>query len=302
MKTGIYHFNCCFESEAFLPVFKGSTLRGALGHSLKQTTCALKRQDCANCMLATNCGYAFLFEVKTGNAAHRPHPYVFEPPLEDWRFRDKGGSLEFAITLFGKANDYLPHIVYAIREMGQIGLGKKKVGDGRFSLESVRQGDQIIYEGTTLQSPTDLPDLTLEAASGLAVTKIMLSCSTPLRLKYDNQLQNGLPFHLLIRAALRRISSLEAAYGNGEPPLDYKGLVAKATDVQMISSTCRWVEIERYSNRQKTSMFIGGILGETLYHGENLSEFIPFLRYCEAVHLGKQTSFGLGRIQVGIQE
>ncbi len=300
MKTGTYRFNCCFESEAFLPVFKGSSLRGALGHSLKQTTCALKRQDCANCMLATNCGYALFFEVKTGNAAHRPHPYVLEPPLEDWRIRDKGGSLEFAMTLFGKANDYLPHIVYAVREMGQIGLGKKKKAEGIFRLESVIQGGRIIYEGTTLQSPAELPELNLEAANDFPVTKIALTCSTPLRLKYDNQLQNGLPFHLLIRAALRRISSLEAAYGNGEPPLDYKGLVAKATDVQTISSTCRWVDIERYSNRQKASMFIGGIQGEMLYQGENLSKFLPLLRYCETTHLGKQTSFGLGRIKVGL--
>lgn len=301
MKTGIYHFNCRFESEAILPSFKGSTLRGALGHALKMTTCALKRQDCADCMLAANCGYAFLFELQTGNATRRPHPYVIEPPVEDWRFRNKGEVFDFSVILFGRANDYLPHIVYAVREMGKSGLGKKNTVEGRFRLESVRQAEQIIYEGTTLKSPSDLPDLVLSPESDSPVTSsIRLTCQTPLRLKYDNQLQDGLPFHFLIRAALRRVSSLEAAYGSGEPHLDYKGLVAQAMAVQVVSSTCRWVEIERYSSRQKTSMFIGGIEGETMYQGENLVRFLPLLRYCETAHLGKQTSFGLGRIAVGL--
>lgn len=302
MKTGIYHFSCRFESDAVLPAFKGSTLRGALGHSLKQTTCALKRQDCGNCMLAASCGYAFLFEMQTDNEIRRPHPYVIEPPLEDWRYRDKGTSLEFSIILFGKANDYLPHIVYAIREMGQIGLGKKNTAEGKFRLESVRHEKQIIYSGTTLTAPAAIPEITLEPEPDTPLTKIHLACHTPIRLKFANQLQGGLPFHLLIRTALRRISTLETAYGNGEPPLDYSGMVKRAMAVRQQSSSCRWVEIERYSSRQKTAMYIGGVQGTAQYQGENLEVFLPLLRYCEKVHMGKQTSFGLGRIEVTAEE
>jgi CRISPR/Cas system endoribonuclease Cas6 (RAMP superfamily) len=43
---------------------------------------------------------------------------------------------------------------------------------------------------------------------------------------------------------------------------------------------------------------MGGITGTITYQAEDLSEFIPLLRYCETVHLGKQTSFGLGRIRI----
>ncbi|MBI5558670.1 MAG: CRISPR system precrRNA processing endoribonuclease RAMP protein Cas6 [Deltaproteobacteria bacterium] len=103
-----------------------------------------------------------------------------------------------------------------------------------------------------------------------------------------------MPFHLLIRAALRRVSSLEETFGQGEPPLDYRGLVRRAEQITARESDCRWVDIERYSNRQKTNMLIGGLQGKLVYEGE-LAEFLPLLRYCEVTHLGKQTAFGLGR-------
>ncbi len=158
----------------------------------------------------------------------------------------------------------------------------------------------MIYEGTSLRTPTQLPELTLGSPAETPVKEITLTCLTPLRLKYDNQLQDGLPFHLLIRAALRRISSLEAAYGAGEPPLDYKGISARATNVHHVIADCRWTDFERYSNRQKTAMSFGGMLGRMGYQGQGLGEFLPLLRYCEITHLGKQTSFGLGRIRVEV--
>ncbi|MFW8601830.1 CRISPR system precrRNA processing endoribonuclease RAMP protein Cas6 [Desulfobacterota bacterium M19] len=56
--------------------------------------------------------------------------------------------------------------------------------------------------------------------------------------------------------------------------------------------------MKRYSNRQRQAMMIGGIRGEISYRGEEIAEFIPLLSYCQQTHLGKQTSFGLGRIAV----
>jgi hypothetical protein len=300
MKVGNYTFSCRFESAALLPAFKGSTLHGGFGHALKQTTCALRRQECVTCLLATNCAYAFLFETKAADILQRPHPYILVPPDDVRRSWKKDELFAFTIALFGRANDYLPHLVYAVREMGKAGLGKKAESEGRFRLETIREKETVIYEGTALRTPTNLLELTVGTAPETPVPEISLTCLTPLRLKYDNQLQDGLPFHLLIRAALRRISSLEAAYGQGEPPLNYKGIAARATNVRIIVADCRWTDFERYSNRQKTAMHFGGMLGRMVYQGEDLSEFLPLLRYCEITHLGKQTSFGLGRIRIEV--
>jgi len=50
-----------------------------------------------------------------------------------------------------------------------------------------------------------------------------------------------------------------------------------------------------YSHRQDRAMLLGGLTGRVTYVGA-LTEFVPFLRFVEKVHLGKATTFGLGKI------
>jgi len=45
-------------------------------------------------------------------------------------------------------------------------------------------------------------------------------------------------------------------------------------------------------------MLIGGITGEITYDGP-VGEFLPFMHYCETVHVGKATAFGHGKIRIG---
>ena len=44
-------------------------------------------------------------------------------------------------------------------------------------------------------------------------------------------------------------------------------------------------------------MLMGGMVGNVTYSGD-LAEFLPLIRFCEKTHLGKQTSFGLGKIEI----
>lgn len=71
-----------------LPPFLGSTLRGALGHALKQAVCVVDHGDCSQCPVAGQCVYPYFFEtpVPAGIAQlrgqrHAPHPFVLEPPI-----------------------------------------------------------------------------------------------------------------------------------------------------------------------------------------------------------------------------
>lgn len=234
MRIGEYTFQCQFTSPAILPEFKGSTLRGALGHALKRITCALRRQECASCLLNHTCAYAFLFEVKKVTpsesallrSAQRPHPYVIVPPAEEKREYQPGEPLIFKIILFGPANDYLPHILCAVQDMGTSGLGKRNTRQGKFIIERVLQNTKIIFTDNTLKSRAPLSELTLEPSSVLTGRRLRLQCLTPLRLKYVNEFKKALPFHVIICAALRRYSTLETIYGDGAPDLDFKDISA----------------------------------------------------------------------------
>jgi len=311
MLYGKYLFSSVFESDAILPYYKGSTFRGAFGHALKKVVCALKMQDCKDCLLREKCVYSFVFETPTtGNnsegrkrIAAPPHPYVIEPPDTTKTDYKKGESFNFTLLLFGRANDYLPYFIYAFEQMGKMGIGRRIEGKRpRFKLKSVTAGDNPVYssQDNKIREGEFAGDLVIENflyEESKSVRRIELTLETPLRLKFENSLEANISFHVLVRAMLRRISSLNNYHGNGEPPLDYRGMVKRAKSVEIRESSIRWFDWKRYSNRQDQSMLMGGIVGKVSYSGE-LSEFIPLIRFCEKVHIGKQTAFGLGRIKI----
>lgn len=326
MRYGKYVFSCKFNDNAVLPEYKGSSFRGVFGYALKKVVCALKREDCAGCLLRSRCIYAFVFETRSHIAAQTapailspdngrsrkprivapPHPYVIEPADDNRTRYNPGDTFDFSLLLFGPANDYLPYFIYAFDQIGQLGIGKRIDGKrATFALMHVISGENIVYSsgnGRIIEGdfteilPTDGPrDSGAESAAGLEIRLV-----TPLRVKFENHLEASLPFHILIRAALRRISSLSAAYGGGEPAFDYPGLVARARNVETAPSSLHWFDWKRYSNRQDQAMLMGGMIGKVRYEGQ-FAEFIPLLEFCEKAHLGKQTAFGLGKISLNLR-
>lgn len=308
MIFGKYHFFCRLQSATILPYYKGSTFRGVFGNALKMVVCALKRQECPDCLLRERCLYPLVFETppgSTGKAPSRiaapPHPFVIEPPLSTDTLFKAGDSFDFQFLLFGEVNQNLPYFIYAFDQVGKLGIGKRVEGKrGQFALERVESSGRVIYSGhdNKLRLGDSFDTLTLRKPEWPSGTRLRLKLIllTPLRLKFQNRLKAELPFHVLVRAMLRRVSSLMDFYGEGEPPLDYKGLVRGAEAVQVLNSDLRWFDWERYSGRQDQEMLMGGMVGWVTYEGE-IGPYLPLLEFCEHSHLGKQTSFGLGKIR-----
>ncbi|TMA55202.1 MAG: CRISPR system precrRNA processing endoribonuclease RAMP protein Cas6, partial [Deltaproteobacteria bacterium] len=69
---------------------------------------------------------------------------------------------------------------------------------------------------------------------------------------------------------------------------------AAAEQIETATSDLRWYDWERYSARQDVRMKLGGFVGRVTYRGD-LQPFLPLLRLGEVVHVGKGTSFGLGK-------
>mmetsp|Transcript_800 Transcript_800/g.607 ORF Transcript_800/g.607 Transcript_800/m.607 type:complete len:191 (-) Transcript_800:220-792(-) len=188
--------------------------------------------------------------------------------------------------------------------MGKVGIGKRISGKrGRFSLEVVKQGDQVVYSGTDgrLNMYDSFKRLYLNDSNDYPETNFRLKVilETRLRLKFENRLKNDLPFHILVRAMLRRVSSLLNCYGDGGLALDYRGLVKRAQEVRMVEADLKWFDWRRYSHRQDRSILMGGMVGSVTYKGK-IGEYMSLIDFCTKVHLGKQTSFGLGKIKAEI--
>lgn len=300
-----YTFHCRFTTEARLPGYLGSTLRGALGWALKKTSCALRRQQCTDCLLREQCAYAWIFETEQYRAGDgrtinaRPHPFVLQPGVTVEN-RQPGESISFSLLLIDRALDMLPQLVYAVQLMGESGIGAgRRYKLGRFDLEKVTAAKQTVYTGDqgVLHATENFRQIQLEKQHSNDTSCLNVALLTPLRLKQENKLNGDLPFHILIRAALRRIAALESAYNSGEPNLDYRGLVQRAEQIKISRSKLHWQKLYRYSNRQRQKISLSGIGGSIEYEGD-LSAFLPILRYCEQVNVGKQTVFGLGKIKV----
>ncbi len=308
MLFGRYQFSCRLTSEAILPHFKGSTFRGVFGRALKNVVCALKTQECEQCLLKQRCVYALVFEtvvsseIPTGSRiAGPPHPFVIEPPLDTKTRFLKGTSFDFYLLLFGEANRNLPYFIYAFERMGRIGIGRRVNGKrGLFNLKEVRVEDKPIYSGTDQKLIIDdvFSVLLLPDAEGSPDEdfRLKVRIMTPIRIKYKNKLKAELPFHVMIRAMLRRMSSLFNCHGEGEPDLDYRGLVKRAEDIRVVEDHLRWYDWKRYSFRQDKSMLMGGIVGSVAYEGK-IEEYMPLIEFCSKVHIGKQTTFGLGKLE-----
>lgn len=74
--------------RTILPPYLGSTLRGALGHALKDAACVVEHRDCRRCPLLDICAYPYLFETpvpteikELRGQTHAPLPFLIEPPL-----------------------------------------------------------------------------------------------------------------------------------------------------------------------------------------------------------------------------
>ena len=149
METPLSHFKFSqfqFSLKAVdcinLPVYKGSTFRGAFGHAFKKVVCINRERTCASCLLKEKCVYSYVFETppppdtsKMRKYPFAPHPFIITPPLEERRIYREGETLCFELTLVGRSIDYLPYFIYTFDELGGIGFGK---GYGKYQLEEVK--------------------------------------------------------------------------------------------------------------------------------------------------------------------
>ena len=100
---------------------------------------------------------------------------------------------------------------------------------------------------------------------------------------------------MMIRNLLRRIAHLSYFHCEGDSSeFDFRGFIHRAMAVTIKEKSIEWYDWERYSARQGTRMKLGGFVGDITFEGD-LAEFIPYLQAGEHVHIGKGTSFGLGK-------
>jgi len=313
--------------QVSLPSFLGTTLRGAFGQSLKLVACRLGIANCTNyCTYEDFCPYDYLFETASKSAAKRlqkqadtPNPYIVVPPplqgIETLKKFVEGDKLIFGIKLIGKACYYMPYIINSVKDMCKTGLTVKRIP---FELSQITVGTNQKTElfPTPPKSVDGLPKADIlksliekRLKSFSNPTELKIELLTPLRLRTGRDFyigmndENKLTFELLIKNLIRRFSLLEQFHGDElslkETEL-FDKLLREASSVTLANDNTYWFDTERYSNRQKTRLRFGGLMGSISFRGENLTKFLPVLLLGEHLNVGTSTAFGLGRLQISI--
>lgn len=295
------------KGEIILPIYKGSTFRGGFGNAFKKVVCTLKNKECKDCILKEKCIYSYVFETSppSDTAIMRkyekaPHPFIIEPPDDKRQYYNSSDEIRFNLILIGRAIDYLPYFVYTFEELGNIGIGK---GRGGFELRDVSCDGKTIYDSKnkTLNSfkasTLNLESETLNSKSPNPSFST-LNFLTPARILYNGHLISDIEFHIFIRHLIRRIALLAYFHcGIDTSGWDFKGIIERAKEIKVKESRLNWYDWERYSARQDARMKMGGFIGDITFEG-NIEPFMPLIRAGEVLHIGKGTSFGLGKYKI----
>jgi len=299
-----------------LPPYLGATLRGSLGRALRQAVCVTEAPTCDGCALVARCPYGSTWEAKSEHVGDMgalgrgewPRPYV----IGVWKAPEllrTGKTIRFRLSLFGRARDFLPHYLVALRTALEHGLGPRRAP---FVIEravtaGLTGGPHPDARGLVLVSENELipwaalPDTTLWNLVHRRVDQpnetVELELATPLAIQVDGRVSTTLVIGALVSRLCERIDRLQMAWGGGfEPLLDYEALQALAASARVTRLDTRLVAFERRSDRSGR-VPMEGIVGRATLTGLAPPLF-SLLAAAEWTHVGKQATFGFGRISL----
>ncbi|MDQ7092060.1 CRISPR system precrRNA processing endoribonuclease RAMP protein Cas6 [Desulfosporosinus sp. PR] len=265
---------------AILPAYLGSTLRGAVGQALHSD-------------LPT---YNYLYNNRSLSNGRQdiPNPYLIVPPeLNRSEFRPRE-ELCFYIILLGEAARYTQPLVDALQRK-RFGLGALRYP---FELKKITHDldQRVIWEDGSFYEAA-ARSVVLPYRSLPDVKKATLRTCTPLRIRRDGALLETIDFIAIIRNITHRLEAIAERYGGWVDSLEAARIQALSTQVAVTQNHFKLKPITRYSNRLGEKMDFSGLTGGMELQGD-LTPFVPWLFAARTLHIGRNTTFGMGRIEV----
>ena len=288
------HFTIKMSDDAVLPVQKASALRGGMGEMLLRVNCVGNR-DCENCEYEPECIVRRIMYSKmriqpefmsSGDSVG----YVIDCENYQEKF-DAGDLLEFDVVLFGRMIVYFGQIVQAFQMLGFWGLGKDHA---RFQIQGITNSkrERILTGNDIIMSnvkPVSLADyVSYRKKQDITGGKVVFH--TPLAIKKSGVFLKEFNIEAILKAAERRIYQLNCYEGiNADRP----NMEEHIPTAQYLSD--RTVSVRRFSNRSEQKIRLDGICGEIEISDLDETGY-EILLAGEITHIGKNTSFGFGRL------
>lgn len=275
-----------------LPRNKCSLLRGGMGNMLLQDYCMLDG-NCECCSFIDDCTVKSIMQPKISvelpfMADRSSTGYI----IECYDRREKyivGDIIEFSVLIIGKTILYTKKIIDAFKLLGSGGIGANRI---KYNLKSIEDSQSCrIYDGTkmcntsmNIRTVQQYIDQRKESIKDVKNIKFI----THFRYKRMGKYVDEITLKDLLISMDRRLKIINAHEGKIIEGINYIG------EDGIVESNLRWIDLERYSNVQKQKMKLGGVIGSMCFN-KNINSYIDELIACELLHIGKNTSFGLGK-------
>jgi hypothetical protein len=268
MELSIDYSKISIKSDIVLPYkFIGSTIRGAIGWQLKRVVCINPTMNCDGCFAKDNCLFYDMYEKDNPK-------YRLDINLEN--------RVEFDIYLFEELKEKFPYLIAVIyKVLKEKGITRENL---KASYLEIKLNNEIVYDGEFRENKNNF--LTF-IPSGYS-REIHLSIKTPIRIKENNKLvKDNIKLETILRSIWHRYSKLKNKNITKLPFIPSYKIKGK---------NLSFIDFSRISNRQKTKMNFGGIIGFIDLEVDENS--YKLLKLGEIIGVGKQVTFGLGNIKV----
>ena len=291
-----------------LPGYLGSALRGAFGHAFRAVACPSRIDE--PCPIPSQCPYHLIFETSPSPDSEAlrtheeiPRPFVIAPADSEQpgkggqarRAFQRGDELSFELVLIGRAQEFFPYFVVALREVNRIGRGRRAVELWRIdAIGEPGDDSRSVYTASENLVRGLAESISIENCSGAVPGGLLtIDFVTQTRLKHEGRFVRTPEFQILFRRLLGRLSSLSRFHCGAPLKVDFRELIDRAASIRLIQDDTRWTRWQRYSSRQDRRMEWEGIVGRATYEGD-LAPFWKFLCFGRFVHVGHGATFGLG--------
>ncbi len=299
-----FRFTVELLRDGELPPFKGSCIRGALGHALRESVCDAEGEaDCRSCGSPEECVYVRMFKPNRENGMSIPPAYVIDPPpLKKTRFC-RGENITFDLTLFGWAADSAGQWIHAANQCGRThGLGRGRIPFALKKVESVplRGIPHAIYtaeRGMVGNAGMITYDDICNAygAGGSSHDSLHVRFLTPLKFKSNGRFKGSITEHDFADLLYRRIKALSRFYQ--QEPLSADSFNGAAENITLENPQMRWVSLERRSANHPDGVNLGGLVGGFSLKNTP-ADFYCLMKFGEMLHLGKNTVYGCGKYRI----
>ena len=330
-----YSFSLVFEKKVPFRSLPSFIFRNNIGFQLKKITCVLKRQECADCILKASCIYCSVFEtpIEKNNSVlegrnKAPHPYIIYADAVTGAAADR---LMLDIILMGTGVRYFPYMLLTMINIGKSGILKERfhfdiddvtcrdvsvLDKSNYSCKNVKPAVWNIKQSVAGSDSLNGPESFGAAEREDVLKTVKINFLTPVRIQHKGKYLSRITYKDIMHAAARRVEMLVNFFGNGEAGIgagaetNSVGAGADAArrfDAEFIDSAAKdkefdadlkWVDYARYSARQKQSMQLGGLVGAVTVRGRFSELELLLLKAAELFSIGKNVSFGLGRVGV----